>query len=176
MNTMRRALTICAFLLLAGCAARQAVVIELPPPSPVELTPVDLPEFRLRVALAPGWAPEAVNPGDRHWKGPKRAIGRGELRLIEGADYPQSLAALVTGAARVHGVGVPTKPRATRVAGRDALYVSGVKGPGQRQVLVFGWQDGDATYLLLASWVAPDDGAAVAAMIGALAFLETPTR
>jgi len=166
-------LVVSVLVLLAGCAISRPPLVELPSPEAMALTAVELPEYGLRLFLAPGWEARNVLPDDLSWDGPPRPAGRAGLRLIVGDDCLQPLPELVEAAAMMAGIEPPAIAQPLRIGDREGR-LSGGAGAGDRKVIAFAWRDGQRTFLLLGSWTAPEDGVPLSTMFYAVETIPTP--
>jgi hypothetical protein len=157
-------------LLAAACATTlpPGAAVIMPAPATVTLYDQDVPTLGLRVRIGPGWRATEGRPDDLRWEGPPRALGRAALRLVSGDRYQRSLKALASAAADMQGVRRPPEPTESKIAGREAMCTSGVRGLSDRRTVICAWRDDEATRLLIAEWTSAEDGPVVAAMLAAL--------
>jgi hypothetical protein len=170
----RRAPAILILLpLLAGCAALPRPAAVLPPPAQAALKAIEIPEIALRLSLPADWRPAPAGPGERLWVGPAvDESRRPEFRLVVSSDFKRGLAELAGVVARLHGLVDPPPAAPVTLAGQPGFFTAALKARDQRQVAIYDWQANDHTYLLIASWVAPEDGAIIQQMVQALAKME----
>jgi hypothetical protein len=152
-----------------GCALPKPSPVLLPPPAKMPAAIVAIEDFGFALPVADGWLKATTRGNDRLWIGPNRTLGRAEVRLVAGPDYPGTAAELAVAGARLRGVRTPTEPVDATVAGLPAQFVSGHAGVNKRRTVVYAWSaDGATTFLLIGTWVDDQDGHDVMAMIGGL--------
>jgi hypothetical protein len=161
-------------LVVAACAAGAPPILVAPvTPDPNGIA-VDLADCALRLRVPPEWQAIPDAAPNHAWRGPARPTARAEIRLIAGERGALPLTDVLPSVARLHGAYRTALPSAARIAGREALTTTSLHAAKDRQIVVYGWDLNDRRLVLIASWTAPEDAAAVAAVLASVEPLASP--